>query len=74
MAVIVSAGFISLYLPIGPGSLQWPYEWGMILIWSLIGVVLATIAKHSYKDVTDAEREYLMFGEEYARKEILKNK
>jgi len=41
----------------------------------LIGIVLAALAKRSYKNVGEAEREYLMFGEEYARKEILeKNK
>ena len=70
MAVIISAGFISLYLPIGPGSLQWPYEWGMIIIWSLIGAVLAQMTKRSYKEVTIEEREFLMFGEEYSRKEL----
>jgi APA family basic amino acid/polyamine antiporter len=73
-AVIVSAFFISLYLPIGPGSLVWPYEWAMILIWAAIGVVFAIGAKYSYGDISEEEREYLIFGDEYSRANIMENK
>ena len=28
MAIVSCLFFIVLYLPIGPGALEWPYEWG----------------------------------------------
>lgn len=70
-AIIVSLGFICLYLPFGPGSLIWPYEWAFVLFWIILGIVLAVAAKASIGPVSLAEREYLVFGKEYARKEIL---
>lgn len=70
LAVVVAAFYISLYLPIGPGSLVWPYEWLMILGWTIIGIVLAVFAKGSYGNISEAEREFLIFGEEYARKQL----
>ena len=71
IAVVVTIFFITLYLPIGPGSLVWPYEWMLVFGWAILGVILALSAKHTYRNVTESEREYLVFGEEYARKEIL---
>lgn len=71
IAVLISAIFICLYLPIGPGSLVWPYEWGMILGWAVIGGILAIGAKNSYPNVGAPEREYLIFGEQYARKQLM---
>ncbi|MGH4052847.1 MAG: APC family permease [Clostridium sp.] len=70
-AVIISLVFISLYLPIGPGSLVWPYEWGIVFAWMIIGIVLAIWAKRSYGNISKAEREFLIFGKHYARKEIV---
>lgn len=67
LAVITSGLFITLYLPIGPGSLAWPHEWMMIFGWALIGFVLALWAQKSYPEVSDHDREYLIFGEKYAR-------
>lgn len=70
-AIIVSLFFICLYLPFGPGSLIWPYEWAFVLFWIILGIILAVAAKASIGPVSAAEREYLIFGKEYARKEIL---
>lgn len=73
-AILVAAFFITLYLPFGPGSLIWPYEWIFVGVWVLLGVVLATAGKATYgSTVSLAEREYLMFGDTYARKDILGN-
>lgn len=73
LAVLSALFFITLYLPFGPSSLVWPYEWAFILFWILLGVILAVAAKATVGPVSEAEREYLVFGEEYARKEILKD-
>ncbi len=71
LAVLTSLFFISLYLPIGPGALVWPYEWLFILFWIILGVILALIGKVTIGHVSKSEREYLIFGKEYARNEIL---
>lgn len=71
LGVIISVGFGVLYLPWSPGALIWPYEWVMLLIWTIIGVILAIWNKSAYGDVTEKERELLIFGEDLARKEII---
>ena len=44
----------------------------MVALWTVIGIILAIAVKNSsYAKITKAEREYLIFGEEYARKEIV---
>jgi amino acid transporter len=75
LAMIISAFFLFWYTPISPIAPRWPYEWGLVLAWIFIGIVLlicSMIADRKQK-VTDAERELLMFGEEYAREKILAN-
>lgn len=74
LAVAACIFFIVLYLPFGPGSLVWPYEWGMVALWCIIGVVLLICNKMQYQNVTLAEREYLLFGDQYARKSITEKK
>ena len=71
-AMITAAFFLFWYTPISPIALRWPYEWGLVLTWSFIGIILLIFSKivDRKKKVTDAERELLMFGEEYARETV----
>lgn len=71
ISVVISVLFIALYLPGSPGALVWPYEWGMIAGWMVLGIILAFMTKRAYPNVSARERELLIFGEEYARKEIV---
>ncbi len=71
LAILSALFFIYLYLPFGPSGLIWPYEWAFILFWIILGVILAAAGKASVGPVSPAEREYLIFGEEYARKSVL---
>ena len=71
LAVLISAFFGLLYFPWSPGALVWPYEWGMLAIWIIIGIVLAFWNKKTYPDVSSRERELLIFGEKLSRKEIV---
>lgn len=71
LAVICSFGFILLFLPGSPAGLVWPYEWALVLFWVVLGVILATVNARTYSNVTDAEREMLIYGPEYARPEML---
>lgn len=73
-SIVISIIFICLYLPFSPGALVWPYEWGMILGWSVLGGILAVMTKKSYPNISKKERELLIFGEEYARKNILEER
>lgn len=56
-----------MYSPIGLGLLKWPYEWLIIFIWIVIGVGMAIFSKFKYPNITEAERELLIFGEKYSR-------
>ena len=67
IAVGVSAFFLYLYLPIGPGALI-PVEWALVLAWVALGAVLFIAAQIRYRHVELEETEYLIFGDEYARK------
>jgi amino acid transporter len=73
LAVASALFFIILYLPVGPSHLVWPYEWAFVLFWIILGIILAMVGKATVGPVSEAEREYLIFGEEYARKDILKD-
>lgn len=37
MAVLLCAGMICMYIPGGPASLIWPYEWAIVLAWAGLG-------------------------------------
>ena len=39
-AIVLSAALLSAYLPWSPSALIWPYEWLMILVWSVLGGLL----------------------------------
>lgn len=69
IAVVSELFFLYWYTPLSSGGLIWPYEWGLIIGWAAVGIFL--VGLHfglNYKDETsDADREVLIFGEEYAR-------
>jgi amino acid transporter len=65
-AVGVAVFFLTLYLPIGPGSLG-TVEWLLVLVWVVLGVVLFIANSARNKSVTLEEREFLLFGDEYSR-------
>ncbi len=37
-AIILSVALLCAFLPGSPSALVWPYEWGVLLVWSLIGL------------------------------------
>ncbi|WP_336344379.1 APC family permease [Halalkalicoccus ordinarius] len=45
IALVLSALFVLLYLPGGPSALLWPYEWLMVLLWSLLGIGLFAVSR-----------------------------
>jgi len=75
LAMIIAVFFIFWYTPFSPSALRWPQEWAIILAWIVIGIILlisSKIADRKQK-VTEAERELLVFGEEYARETVVRD-
>ncbi len=76
LAIIASIIFVLLYTPVGRPLGLWNglglHEWLMVILWVVIGCVLYPWARKHYKNVSIAEREYMVFGEKYARPEYLK--
>jgi APA family basic amino acid/polyamine antiporter len=66
LASIITAVFLSLYLPIGPSSLDWPYEWTIVAAWTFLGLVCYRLSRRASDGVTTEERSYLLFGETIA--------
>jgi uncharacterized membrane protein len=68
-AVIIAVFFLFWYTPFSPSALQWPYEWALVFSWIFLGILFLIASKVAdrKKKITEAERELLMFGEEYAR-------
>lgn len=69
VAVISELFFLYWYTPLSSGGLLWPYEWGLVASWALVGLLLVTLHYGlSPRDrIREQDRELLIFGEDYAR-------
>lgn len=50
IAMALSLGMIVLYLPGAPAALVWPYEWAIVIGWSVLGAVLLLWARLSSEE------------------------
>lgn len=48
VALVMSLGLLLLYLPMSPSALVWPYEWVILVGWSMLGLVLFSVAALRY--------------------------
>ncbi len=71
LVILFCICFLIFYASLSETLLEWPNEWMLIGLWGLIGVFFALWSRGAYYRVTRAERELLIFGEEYSRKEFL---
>jgi amino acid transporter len=62
MAVAVAGFFVVIFIPNFT-----PEEWAMVGAWVVLGLIFFVWVKAKYKNVTEKETEYLMFGDEYKR-------
>lgn len=69
IAVVSELFFLYWYTPLSSGGLIWPYEWGLILSWAVVGVLLIGLlyGLNRKDQISTQEREVLIFGEEYSR-------
>ena len=47
-AVVMAFGITILYMPGMPSALVWPYEWVIVFVWAILGVVLYKISVKKY--------------------------
>ena len=56
LATITVLFFVYLYLPMGPSALV-GVEWGMVLVWFVLGIILAALCREKYSAIDDSERD-----------------
>ena len=49
-ALILSMGIVLLYLPGSPAALVWPYEWAIVLVWTILGLVFYLWARATHAE------------------------
>lgn len=47
LALVLSLGLGLLYLPGSPSALLWPQEWGIVLLWAVLGAILYSFSRRS---------------------------
>ncbi len=62
-ALIITFGFILLYLPVSPSALIWPYEWGIVLAWVVLGFLAYWGSRRAHPDLNRADQARVVLGE-----------
>lgn len=68
-AVICSTFFLFWFTPLSNTGLSWTYEWFIIILWAILGIILfifIKITEHK-KNITPQKREILIYGESHSR-------
>lgn len=47
LALVLSIGLGLLYLPGSPSALVWPQEWGIVILWAILGAILYGFSRKS---------------------------
>jgi amino acid transporter len=63
LGLVACGVMVLIFMPTMPSALVWPYEWGLIGVWAILGVIFAFWAKSSYGNVTREWRYEQIFGE-----------
>ncbi|WP_099159759.1 APC family permease [Virgibacillus ndiopensis] len=61
VAVVMAAGVSLLYMPGMPSALVWPYEWAIVGLWAVLGIILYKVSMAKYGKA---------YADEYMKKEI----
>ncbi|WP_188454247.1 APC family permease [Virgibacillus oceani] len=61
IAVVMATGIALLYMPGMPSALIWPYEWAIVGLWAVLGIILYKISMVKYGKG---------YAEEHMKKEI----
>ncbi len=63
LAIVATVFFFVLYLPGSPSALVWPQEWGIVLGWIVLGVLLGIVARKRMTRMGRTRQEELILGE-----------
>lgn len=69
IAVIMCVVLAIMYLPGSPAALVWPYEWGILIAWTVLGSVFFVWAKVANKYEKQLEEKF--FKKEVIEEEII---
>jgi amino acid transporter len=61
-AVVVTVLFLLLYLPPSPSALNWPYEWGIVTVWTGLGVLVLSWSRRLSLWTDRAAQDRLILG------------
>lgn len=50
LALVLSIGLGLLYLPGSPSALVWPQEWGIVILWAILGAILYGFSRKPSKE------------------------
>lgn len=69
IAILLSVGVLALYMPGMPSALVWPYEWLIILAWTLLGAILYNYSMKKYgaenaNNIMNQEINRILFEED----------
>ncbi len=64
-AILSIMMIIILILPSSPGALKWPIEWGLVMIWSAIGIILYFVSNSKTLLISNEERQKRVLGKFY---------
>ena len=67
LVLVCLIALLVLYSPLGLNILQWPYEGLIITLWYGMGLLMTVYTRFRNPEITDREREILIFGENYSR-------
>ncbi|MEG0292093.1 MAG: APC family permease [Anaerovoracaceae bacterium] len=62
LSIFVVIFFAWLYTPLGPSPLI-GIEWLLVIVWFILGTILAIYAKFKYKSFSEKDRETALFGD-----------
>jgi amino acid transporter len=62
LAVIATVLFFFLYLPGSPSSLVWPYEWAVVIGWTLLGLPFFLAGRKRIADMGYEKQSRLILG------------
>lgn len=66
LAVIFSSiMLLLLVVPSSPGALKWPVEWGIVLIWALLGWVMYRLSASQRSSLDAIEQRKMVLGKYY---------
>ena len=63
LALLATLFFVLLYMPGSPSALIWPFEWAIVGIWALLGLLFSFSARHRIARMGPEHQARMILGE-----------